>query len=433
MVSGMKVHIVADRHSFLLRLISICIAHPFRLLLCIATLWPSAAHSDLLFSDDQIIAVVNAVRSGQCDVTCSLGESRFYKFNAERISGPHGAQHWLIYLIREGWCGSAGCGSMLIAFGDTEVRVVKNAFGIDSNAVSMSDYSSPESLAALKTIPMPINYKPGLGNEPTSDESKFIANIKTISLPPKRQKLCPYLLICSDDARLAIGAVPVLSLKAENEFTRGNLCETATFAAATKAAGNLVMSGAFSTLFTSLLYETVDNLFSPFTYGTRVLIGGASKLALGLVVDSTFGALDYSDIPKDTFKELTSGTIGYMAPKLTEKYVDQSLAALAITEATKGLSDKLLDSLLNQENIVRANAEANNTGAATPSVDAKIGLIYNEETHYVTMLVRSVGRNRQECGEKLYVLKYEINDHALPVTSVEVPHEELPVRTVYRQ
>ena len=149
---------------------------------------------------------------------------------------------------------------------------------------------------------------------------------------------------------------------------------------------------------------------------------------MGLVVDSTFGVLDYNDIPKDTFKSLTSDTIGYMAPKLTEKYVDQKLAALAITEATKDLSDNLLDSLLYQEKIVRVNAEANNTGDATPSVDAKVGLIYNEETHYVSMLVRSVGRNRQECGEKLYVLKYEINDDALPVTSVEVPHEELPVR-----
>lgn len=140
------------RHALLFHLISICVAHPFRLLICIAAIWPGDARSDLFFSDEQIAAVVNEVQSGRCEVMCSLGESRLSKFNAERISGPHGDQQWLVYLIKEGWCGSAGCGSTLIAFFDTEVRVIENAFGLAPGAVQMPDFSSPKSIAVLQSI-----------------------------------------------------------------------------------------------------------------------------------------------------------------------------------------------------------------------------------------------------------------------------------------
>lgn len=265
---------------------------------------------------------------------------------------------------------------------------------------------------------------------PNRTNGDFLDDIET---PPSkaRQRLGtkyrPFLV--RPEGPLSSGAFDVLDAKWESALAGGNssACEISTWRAARNAARSRFVAVGLSNLSRALFEGSVSAGLAPFNFPSKILISESLLFGIGLVNDHAYGLLQPEDISTEAAKTLTRMTIGYMAPILTSEYVSGDFAQSVANDILTSVSANLLVLAIENEHIVHFAAEGRTDGnGGFPAISARIGLVYNEDTHFVTLFLRS---GSGECSsDMLYVLRYEVDGNGLPIESGEIEHEILLLR-----
>lgn len=304
---------------------------------------------------------------------------------------------------------------------------------IDPQSLFIGSASAPDPATGSQVTPSDFDNHNTESNAPpplSQSERDFLAGIERVDRQPRQRlgmQIGSWSLI-GPEGPLVNGMHEILKdLFINAAASAAEPCARNTWEVATGLAGKRFVAEGVSYLTEGLLNNTVDVAMAPFSLSSKLLIAESLKFGLGLVNDHQFGLLESRDIPEDAARRITQITIGYTFPLLVEGILEQDLSESLLDLGASGVSNTLLGTYFDNEHLVQVVLE----GTATPrlggsAVNVRIGAFYNEDTHFVTMFVRSNGGS---CDESMVrVLRFEINEDGLPVDREDVRYDEIELR-----
>ena len=278
----------------------------------------------------------------------------------------------------------------MIAFSDTEARVVKNAFGIDSNAVSMSDYSSPDSLAALKSISISI---------PQSKENKIKLNIERPIEPDEK------LEITKNQGRdLLMKVLGRERVKLENQFQNNPYPDDKCYWGA--------ISSGFSQTAQDFTTQSLNDLavdITALTLGNISIESNVEDALRNFVVDVGAAYFKNDDVNIAVARSIVERTIGYILPIVADRGPDNPPEM--VVNSVDRLSGYVARDVIKEEGIIAATTAGTNEKYSyrindfVPRTHSNIKWYYSPTTHYLSAYISA----QCEPDKKgLYVVRFQV-------------------------